>query len=249
MFIYLLGSLIWFYVASHNEGTFAHLPSKVKRLHEAQRLAELSTADREAEMRVRNEQMAAILAVMREQPEHFGHISEDDLSNQLRTFYSSAVTTMNSTTTVSWQGSCVSALLSFLNAGIFLKNCLQSVVIYLKRLLVPYDIPELCRCAADNSFLWRIVIHLTASLFLLVPLIITRFFSFEKSLLLFTTTEEQCKEWVIKEAVLKIWSSEPNCKLVWMHWFDIERVLPETKFLSSKLPSQPIWPDFFVIKS
>ena len=61
-------------------------------------MAELSVADREAEMRARNEQLAAILALMRKQPEKFGQMSEDDLSSQLNTFYSSAAFSSSSTT-------------------------------------------------------------------------------------------------------------------------------------------------------
>ncbi|CDI97147.1 expressed conserved protein [Echinococcus multilocularis] len=67
----------------------SHLPSRVKRLHEVQQLAELSAKEREAEMLARCNQLAAILEVMQQQPEHFGQVSQDDLSAQLSAFYSS----------------------------------------------------------------------------------------------------------------------------------------------------------------
>ncbi|KAH9278158.1 hypothetical protein ECG_09257 [Echinococcus granulosus] len=66
----------------------SHLPSRVKRLHEMQQLAELSAKEREAEMLARCNQLAAILEVMQQQPEHFGQVSQDDLSAQLSAFYS-----------------------------------------------------------------------------------------------------------------------------------------------------------------
>ncbi|KAL5106805.1 hypothetical protein TcWFU_004790 [Taenia crassiceps] len=66
----------------------SHLPSRVKRLHEVQQLAELSAKEREAEMRARCDQLAAILEVMRQQPEHFGQVSQADLSAQMSDFYS-----------------------------------------------------------------------------------------------------------------------------------------------------------------
>ncbi|KAL5965716.1 hypothetical protein TSMEX_006560 [Taenia solium] len=66
----------------------SHLPSRVKRLHEVQQLAELSAKEREAEMRARCDQLAAILEVMRQRPEHFGQVSQADLSAQMSDFYS-----------------------------------------------------------------------------------------------------------------------------------------------------------------
>ncbi|VDM31496.1 unnamed protein product [Hydatigera taeniaeformis] len=65
-----------------------HLPSRVKQLHEVQQMAELTAKEREAEIRARCDQLAAILEVMRQQPEHFGEVSQADISAQLSDFYS-----------------------------------------------------------------------------------------------------------------------------------------------------------------
>ncbi|VDK36107.1 unnamed protein product [Taenia asiatica] len=77
-----------FFLPVNRVEVLTHLPSRVKRLHEVQQLAELSAKEREAEMRARCDQLAAILEVMRQRPEHFGQVSQADLSAQMSDFYS-----------------------------------------------------------------------------------------------------------------------------------------------------------------
>ncbi len=53
-------------------------------------MSDMSAEERRAEVQVRSEQMAAILELMREKPEHFGAVSTADLCSQMSTFYSAA---------------------------------------------------------------------------------------------------------------------------------------------------------------
>lgn len=62
----------------------------MKRRVEAVELAKLTSDERENEMRVRADQLEAILSLMRANPQKFGPVSPEDLNNQLSTFYTTA---------------------------------------------------------------------------------------------------------------------------------------------------------------
>jgi len=75
---------------SLNESELAHLPGHLKsvKLRKATKEVEKSLTDeqKEEEARVRNEQLASILTLMRQQEEKFGENSMEDIEEQLKLY-------------------------------------------------------------------------------------------------------------------------------------------------------------------
>ncbi|KAM3184041.1 hypothetical protein ACTXT7_009159 [Hymenolepis weldensis] len=69
------------------------LAAQVKQRVEKIELSKLTSDERENEMRVRASQLEAILSLMRANPQKFGSVSSEDLTNQLSTFYTTATPT------------------------------------------------------------------------------------------------------------------------------------------------------------
>lgn len=65
----------------------------MKQRAEEIELSKLTSDERENEMRVRASQLEAILSLMRANPQKFGGVSSEDLTNQLSTFYTTATPT------------------------------------------------------------------------------------------------------------------------------------------------------------
>ncbi|VDN99507.1 unnamed protein product [Rodentolepis nana] len=66
------------------------LAAQVKQRVEKMELSKLTSFERENEMRVRANQLETILSLMRANPQKFGSVSSEDLTNQLSTFYTTA---------------------------------------------------------------------------------------------------------------------------------------------------------------
>nr|CUU99484.1 hypothetical transcript [Hymenolepis microstoma] len=77
-------------VKKNNTGGLA---AQVKQRVEKIELSKLTSIERENEMRVRANQLETILSLMRANPQKFGSVSSEDLTNQLSTFYTTATPT------------------------------------------------------------------------------------------------------------------------------------------------------------